>query len=352
MTTLQVDPIVADLTRRQFVGGGAVLGGALALGGCGNEGPAAQPEVPAAPSTRIVTDATGMVELPVNYERAVPLDGIYAANLYSLGVAPAALPTDVKAQLMTYRDFLPPDAAFEGLPELGIQYEINLEALAAARPDLIICDEAESESLAQYRGIAPTYAVRNANNGTWRERFARVADALGRTDRVAEVEAAFVALIASLGADRAGTTLAFVRTSDPANFRADILPTSFAGSVARAAGFTVLDVSDQISTGPEDSFVEASAEQLEILAGADLIVLGDNSFYDPADADTLSVLAKNPLWPSLPAVKAGRVVQVPGPVYNGGSYQAASALLTAIGSALGSGSAQPSPSSSPAPTTR
>lgn len=63
-------------------------------------------------------------------------------------------------------------------------------------------------------------------------------------------------------------------------------------------------------------------------------MLSDLSFYDPGLSDSRNVLERNPQWGTLPAVQAGRVIQVPGPVYNGGTYQAASALLTAIGVAL------------------
>lgn len=57
-------------------------------------------------------------------------------------------------------------------------------------------------------------------------------------------------------------------------------------------------------------------------------MLGDSSFYDPALADSLSELERNPLWSTLPAVKAGRVVQIPGPIYNGGNYYAGGSKMT------------------------
>lgn len=65
-------------------------------------------------------DATGPVQLPVEYSRAVPTDGIWAANMADLGVQPAAVPGDVKLQLSTYREYLPADFRFGDLPEIGL----------------------------------------------------------------------------------------------------------------------------------------------------------------------------------------------------------------------------------------
>ena len=48
------------------------------------------------------------------------------------------------------------------------------------------------------------------------------------------------------------------------------------------------------------------------------------------------MLSGSPLWGTLPAVEAETVVMVPGPIYNGGNYQAATALLQTIADAVAS----------------
>lgn len=125
-------------------------------------------------------------------------------------------------------------------PTIGDPYEPNLEALAAQDPDLIIGDEFLGEELYKKLSIiAPTVAVTYINNGGWRERFPKLADALGKADLVADIDAEYPALdgVEGLGDE----TLAFVRSdnSDGA-FRIDSLPAGFAGSVAQDAGLTTL----------------------------------------------------------------------------------------------------------------
>lgn len=286
--------------------------------------------------TRTVDDAFGEVELPATYERPVPTDGIWAANMISLGIEPAALPGDVKDQLATVRDYLPSDFDYDDLPEIGIQYDINAEALAAATPDLIIATEFEGEEGGQdiFNGIAPTFFVPRNDNGEWQHRFRIVAKALNASDRVAEIEAAYETRITRLSEGLSDKTIAFVRASAIDDIRVDVYDTSFPGSVALGAGLDVLDLTDQ-REDENASWLDVAEENLDLLADADIIILGDNSFYDATLSPSTAVLTNSPLWEALPAVQAGAVVEIPGPVYNGGTYQSATALLDAIEQALG-----------------
>lgn len=319
---------------------------AVVLAACGDDtatptstapAEAAAPTTAASQSsgTRTVEDAFGPVELPVAYERPVPLDGVYAANMLQLGVQPAAVPSDVKLQLSTVERWLPEGSEFESLPEFGESYPLNLEALATVEPDLLIAGDWEIE---YYGGealprIAPTYSAVWGHNGDWRERFLRIADALDRTEEAQAVSDEFDAFVAALPTEVTERTVAFVRASALADIRADVLETSFAGSVAREAGIPVLDLSAEVDVEPDASWIDLSPETLGLLAGADVIVIADLSFYDPETPPTDTVLAGNPVWEALPAVQAGRVVMVPGPIYNGGHYAAATALVTAIADA-------------------
>lgn len=284
---------------------------------------------------RQLEDATGPVELPAEYERPIPTDGVFAAYMLSLGVEPVALASDVKRQMSTIAEHLPSDLDLDSLPEIGLQYEINIEALAAARPDLIIASDWEAEeSEDAYRRIAPTFFTPWGSNGEWRERFRLVGEALNRTDEARRVSDAFDDFVTTLPSTVTDQTVAFVRAESLTDIRADILASSFAGSVAREAGIPLLDLSGQVDIDEDSSWVDLSEENLVLLSEADVIVIADLSFYDPAIEPTDTVLSGSPLWNTLPAVEAGRVVMVPGPVYNGGNYQAATALLQAIADAV------------------
>jgi iron complex transport system substrate-binding protein len=308
-------------------------------------GTPASPEGASSVQTRTVEDATGIVEVPADPERPVPLDGVFAGDMLTLGVEPVAVPSDVKLQLASIQGLLP-DGAFdgyrafvedevEGLPEVGLQYEIDLEALAAADPDLIIASEFEAADVTDtYRQIAPTYFARWPHNGAWRTRFMGVAEALGRQDEGQAVSDAFDAVVADLPEEVTSQTVAFVRASARNDIRADILETSFPGSVAREAGIPVLDLSDDVDIADDASWIDLSEEALDLLTDADVIVISDLGFYDPTLQPTDEVLAGSPLWDALPAVRDGRVVLVPGPVYNGGHYAAATALVSTIAEAV------------------
>lgn len=300
-------------------------------------------------STRTVEDAVGTVEVPAEPARPVPLDGVFAANMLTLGVEPVAVPQDVKLQLSSVVDALP-DGAFEGyrafvadeleaLPEIGMQYDINLEALAVADPDLIVAADVEDESMGEeYRAIAPTYLTEWPHNGAWRPRFLRVAEALGREEEARAVEDAFDAYAASLPDAVREQTVAFVRASALDDIRADVLETSFAGSVAREAGIPVLDLTERVDVPEDASWIDLSEETLDLPEDADVIVLSDLRAYDPTLEPSDEVLAGSPLWDALPAVQDGRVAVVPGTVYNGGHHAAATALLAAISEASGAAS--------------
>jgi iron complex transport system substrate-binding protein len=251
--------------------------------------------------------------------------------MVSLGVQPVAVPNDVKLQFSALVDWMPDSAEIAELEEFGESYPLNLEALALQEPDLIIAGDWEIDYYGEpFTQIAPVYSTLWGHNGDWRARFMRVADALDRTTEAQAVSDEFDALVASLPAEVTGQTIAFVRADALDNIRADTLETSFPASVAREAGIPVLDLSTEVDLDPEANWIDLSPERLDLLAGADLIVISDQSFYDPDRESTDVVLAGSPLWENLPAVQAGKVVLVPGPVYNGGSYQAASALITAI----------------------
>jgi len=319
-TTTATDLESVDaVTRREFLAGLAAAG---LLAACGDDGGDAVSATDS-PEVRVVEDATGTVELPANPERIVPLDGIWAANLYSLGLAPAALPGDVKLQLSVVKDLPPGDADFADLPEVGLQYEINLEALAAADPD--------PDPQLRVRGRR----LRRGVPGHCSHLLRRIASALGAEDRAAEVQADYQDTIDGLPDDLSGSVIAFVRAAAADDIRADTLDTSFAASVARSAGLDVLDIADRVDLEADANFVTLSEEQLDLLAGAAVIILGDISAYDPSVTPTDEILTASPLWATLPAVQAGAVVQVPGPIYNGGTYQSATALLDAIAEALG-----------------
>ncbi len=300
---------------------------ALVLGGCG--GPSAGAE-PVAGGGRTVDHGLGSTEVPEEPERVVPLGGIYTANLLALGIVPAAVGDSDAYEMRPYAELLPPDVDLEALPTIGDPYDPVLEAVTAAAPDLVVGDEINEPFYEELSAIAPTVLVVYGTNGGWRERFSAVAEAVGRADRGDAVDAEYQAELDALPESVRAETVAFARADPDGSFRIDSLPTAFAGSVAEDAGIPTLQPEGVGEFNEGSGYLQLSAENLRMLQGADRIVLGDNSAYDPELEDSLSVLQRNPLWADLPAVRDGRVEQVPGPVYNGGNHYAARLLLQAL----------------------
>ena len=86
--------------------------------------------------------------------------------MLSLGVEPAALASDVKLQMSSIAEYFSTDVDLDSLPDIGLQYKMNMEALATARPDLIIASDWEAEeSEGAFRQIAPTFFVPWGTNG-------------------------------------------------------------------------------------------------------------------------------------------------------------------------------------------
>lgn len=141
--TLLTPPVVDDATRRQFLTGLTVAG---LLAGCGSD-PA--PAEPAAPSTRTITNEFGTFEVPTDPQRVVGLEGrrdLETAIALGLGIV-AVGSNAVYAERGT--DELAPFINFD-LDSVTVldQAEVNLEQLAALRPDLILTAAATSRSCA------------------------------------------------------------------------------------------------------------------------------------------------------------------------------------------------------------
>jgi iron complex transport system substrate-binding protein len=315
--------ILDDLTRREFI---TMLAAAGLLAACGGRAESGGPSA----ATRTIEHSAGTSQVPISPDRIVTLGGIYVATLINLGLTPVAIGDQDARQLSVYKELLPEGTDLAGTPTIGDPYEPNLEAVAAQRPDLILGDEYVGELYDKLSAIAPTVLVAYINNGGWRERFPGLAEAAGKADLVAGIDAEYRAAIDALPDSLSNETVAFVRADADGAFRIDSLPSGFAGSVAEDAGIPTLRPEGVGEFDEGSGFITLSGEQMGVLEGADVIVLADNSFYDPEEPDSLSQLQQNPLWNTLPAVKAGRLSQIPGPIYNGGNYYAARLLLKAL----------------------
>jgi iron complex transport system substrate-binding protein len=286
-------------------------------------------------ASRIVTHALGEAQVPAAPQRIAALDHVFVANLISLGITPRGKPSDSVPWFEIYGELVPDSIDLNAVPSVGLQYEPNIEALAAINPDLIlISDYMEEEVYTQASQIAPTVVLEWINNGAWQQRFDRIAAAVGRETEAEAVRQRYQQVIDGLPEAARTARVAFVRPDSDGQFRLDSTEEAFPGSVAIGAGVPLVAPEGVGEVAEGSGFVTISGELLTVLEEADLIVVADWSMLFDEEPG-LTYFERNPLWERLPAVQAGRVLVLPGPIYNGGDYMAAELLLRAIGDAVG-----------------
>jgi iron complex transport system substrate-binding protein len=177
------------------------------------------------------------------------------------------------------------------LPSFDKTGEPDLEAIAAAKPDLIFGMETIEATYDQLSAIAPTIAFRRGT--PWRDGLRLAASALGlesvAEDRIAETDALMAATKETL-APIAGKQLMVGVTN---------LGIFYVWGEQTSAAGVFKDLGLNFVGGTEPSLTPLSLEQVNVLEGAD-IILSVNA--DPVGIETQEA---SPLFQSLPAVQNG-----------------------------------------------
>ncbi|MER5179342.1 iron-siderophore ABC transporter substrate-binding protein [Streptomyces sp. NPDC002896] len=248
---------------------------------------------------RTITHAMGETEIKSQPKRVVVLDVGELDNVVSLGIKPVGLaPTEGSPELPSY---LKKDA---GKPaNVGTINNLNLEAIAALKPDLILGSQLRAaDKYDELKQIAPTvFSLRPGF--TWKENYLLNAAALDKTAEAKTQLAAYdkkvEALSDKLGADK--PTVSMVRYLPDGVIRL-YANASFIGTILKDAGIPRPKNQDI-----EDLAAEVSAENID-QADADYVFTG--VYGDPKATDK-SKAQGNPLWKNLKAVKAGHAYDVP-----------------------------------------
>jgi iron complex transport system substrate-binding protein len=247
---------------------------------------------------RTITHAMGSTVLKARPERVVVLDVGELDNVVSLGIKPVGLaPTEGSPELPSYL------RGKAGKPaNVGTVNSLNLEAIAALKPDLILGSQLRAaDSYDELSQIAPTvFSIRPGF--TWKKNYLLNAAAL---DKTAEAKANLTAyedkaraLGAKLGADKPSVSMVRYMPEGKIRLYAN---DSFIGTILKDVGIPRPKNQDL-----EDLATEISAENID-QADADYIFTG--VYGDPKATDK-SKAQGNPLWKSLKAVKAGHAYDV------------------------------------------
>jgi iron complex transport system substrate-binding protein len=312
------------ITRRRFL----VSAGALVLAGCGVPGASTPTATPApATTTRTVTDDAGVeVIIPAQPQRvAAAGERVLTEMLVAFGVTPiAAAATEEFAPFLN-------DALADRLATiqpLGSADQVNIEALTAAQPDLIIIDAWEGNPVvALARQIAPTVQVQGYNRDPYEliDTFGRIFSAERAQALRADLDTKVEQVRAQVGDPSAiRVSVAQVR---PDGIRIWPGTSSLGTRLLATIGFARPEP-QQVVEGAEASYVDLGLEALDQVDGDVLFLIrtGDDEAY--------ANLTSYPLWRRLAVVHAGDVYEVDYRAWNVGGALAATIVLDDIASAV------------------
>jgi iron complex transport system substrate-binding protein len=289
-------------TRREFI---AVLAATGLLTACGDSADTDGGATSVA-GTRAVIHPLGETEVPVAPTRVVAATGTVELDvLVALGITPVAA-----AELETGVGFSSQVAdQLDGTVMLGTRRDINLEAIAAQQPDLILGTIGWLQDLyPELSGIAPTVPIDDSQG--WRDVTRQVAEAVGRQERAEEVVAAVDGrvdgLVAAVGGDLQGLTytlmVSFASAGEYGLYR---LPDDVDALLQRLGMVRPQQQLDLF--GPDEYYAAMSLEQVDII-DTDVIFLF--AYDDAESAAEVDAARQNPLFASLSAAQADRVFVV------------------------------------------
>ncbi|RVV96828.1 iron-siderophore ABC transporter substrate-binding protein [Mesobaculum littorinae] len=286
----------------------------------------------AAQDMREVTDDLGRrVTIPADPQRIVSLhDTSLTVALLELGVMPVGshgrttpdgTPYIRSSDTATGVDFDTSDIAFVG------GSPADVEAVAAARPDLIVTTSWQTADPDQLAAIAPTYVFDIATADDF-DVYAQLADIVGAEDRLAALQARYDAQIALLRdqVDTGAMRVSVIQGSDGQLLVWNTYGTL--GKVLRDAGFTFPRIVDEIEGNARRSF---SAERLPEFDG-DLVFVTYRADRGETAEDARAALAQVlPSWcETLHACREDQVVFLPRSLASTATYDAATALIYTV----------------------
>lgn len=307
MSTALLEPTDAG-TRRELLVAGA---GLLVLGVAGCEDDAERSDG----ATRTVKTDRGPVDVPRDPKRIVVLAASLAGDLYALGAhVAAASVVALGAKLQAGFPALWSDEARRQRTEPLRQLELDIEAVAAMKPDLIVgggqgyTGVQAVKAYDKLRAIAPTVLV-SSKVTTWRGQLELLADVVGAHDAVAGLMDRYEERVDRV---RGAITVPEQPTAillALSNGKPFVVPRSAAlPALLEQVGFTADDVLAKAPGtklyGTGDSF-EVSPELLgRVLDAPTLFVV---SLGGPSIAE----LREQRIYARLPAFAAGRVHELP-----------------------------------------
>ncbi|MET8318254.1 iron-siderophore ABC transporter substrate-binding protein [Rhodococcus erythropolis] len=245
---------------------------------------------------RTITHALGETTLEAKPTRVVVLDSGELDEVLSLGITPVGIasPESAAGQPSYLADKL------VGVPDVGTTNNLNLEAITALQPDLILGSKLRQDKLyPQLAAIAPTvFSIRPGF--PWKENFLLAGDALGEETKAEQVLNDYQTHANQVRESIDGSpTISLVRfMSGKLRLYGNL---SFIGVILKDVGL------------PRPAIQNINELAVEVSPETITEAEGDRIFYssygNPADTGQTTVVA-GPLWASMDAVKEGRATEV------------------------------------------
>lgn len=271
---------------------------------------------------REITHAMGVTDVPDDPQRIVVLTNEGTEALLAVGITPVGA---VKSFLGDpWYDHIAAEMA--DVTVVGEESAVNLEAIAALQPDLIIGNKTRQEKIyEQLSAIAPTVMAERLR-GDWKINMALYTDAAGKGAEGAAALAAFDARTAKL-AEEAGPLLdeeiSLVRFM--AGKTRIYYNDTFAGLILKQIGFKRPPAQD-LPTFADD----VGKERIPDFAGDRLFYFTYETGDGAGDAQAADWTA-DPLWQNLDVVKARKATMVSDAIWNtAGGFIAANLMLDDI----------------------
>lgn len=210
---------------------------------------------------------------------------------------------------------------------VGLESEVNVEAIAALQPDLIIGNKMRQEAIyEQLNAIAPTVFAEDLR-GNWKNNFELYAKALNQEEKGKEVLEAYETRIADLKeqlGDKLNMKVSMVRfmAGDVRIYQKD----SFSGVILDQLGFARPESQDV----DEFAIKGATKEQMPLMDG-DILFYFTYETGDNAASELEKEWIEDPLFKNLEVAKKGEVHKVDDVIWNtAGGVKAANLMLDDI----------------------
>jgi iron complex transport system substrate-binding protein len=310
---------------------------ALVLAGCGatqnasknEEKQGSENNQTAKEESYTIEHAMGTTEIKGTPKRIVVLTNEGTEALLSMGVKPVGAVKSWTGD--PWYDHIKDQ--MEGVQVVGTESEVNVEAIAALKPDLIIGNKLRQEAIyEQLKAIAPT-VFSETLRGDWKENFKLYAKAINREEEgnkvIGEFDKRVEDIKAKLG-DKKNMEVSVVRFM-PGVTRI-YYKDSFSGIIFDQLGLKrPANLEKLFSDNPKDLFVREVGKELIPEMNGDILFYFTYETGDGKAAEREKEWTNDPLWKNLEVVKAGKAYKVDDDIWNtAGGVIAANLLLDDI----------------------